>query len=146
VSRYLAIGIHPKTDPALFRGETNQWVLEADNLRGGHFFIRDIPTVFCQADRSENKGPLRWKLLLFPRTAKQPVDIGLNFAEQPATGLTDVFFMGFKQPWAINTPDGIVVGHAKLPGFWLIPKGDLDGAVAEALRVAEGDVRTSSAK
>jgi hypothetical protein len=146
VSRYLAVGAYSKTDPALFRGETNQWVVGADNLRGGHFFIGDIPTVFCQAERPENKGALRWKLLLFPPSAKQPVDIALDFAEQPANGLSEMFYQGFKQPWALNTPDGVVLGHAKLPGFWVIPKADLDGAVAQAMRVAEGNVQTSSAK
>jgi hypothetical protein len=147
MSRYLAIGVHPKTDPALLRGQTNRWVLDADNLRGGHFFIGDIPTVLCQAERLATNAPLRWKLLLFPANGAHPVDIAINFDEQPAIGLSEMFYHGFKQPWAINTPDGLVLGHAKLPGFWVISKADLDNAVSQASRLAQGgDVQTSSKK
>jgi hypothetical protein len=142
-SQYLAVGVHEKTDPTLFARETNRWILMANNLRGGHFFIGDIPTVFCMAEQGQDKGPIPWKLVLFPPTTRQPIEMRVDFAEQPARGFTEAFVQGFKEPWAIHTTDGVVLGHAKLPGFWIIPRKDLDNTISQALHLGESNARTT---
>jgi hypothetical protein len=144
--QYLAVGVYPATDAAVYRDETNRWVVPANAFFGGYFFIDSIPTVFCKAERETEKRSEKWRLLLFPSTAKGPVNIALDFDELPARRLTEGFEFGWRRPWTLNTPHGLVLGHALLTGFWLIPKADLDRAVSEALRVANAESQTSLAK
>jgi hypothetical protein len=141
--QYLAVGAHSKTDASLYTGQTNRWVVAADDLRGGHFFAGAIPAVFCRRPATD---PLKYQLLLFPPNAKGPATIALEFDEKPEKGLAEAFYSGFRLPWALNTPDGLVLGHPLLPGFWVISKRELDDAVTAAGRIASEGFQSSSAK
>lgn len=143
VPQYLAVGVYPKTDASLYGDEAHRWVVNADDLRGGHFFAGSIPAVFC---RQTGTNSWKYRLLLFPPNARGPVDILLDFEEKPAKGLVEAFSSGFRHPWALNTADGLVLGHALLPGFWIIPKTELDQAVTNAIRVASEGPQNSSVK
>jgi len=142
--QYLAVGVHSKTDPALYRSQTNRWVLDLYDLHGSPFLYESIPALLCQGEQADPKDLAKWRLLFYPLSASGPVDVPLELDEPMRKTLHDAFYRGFRYPWVLNTPDGLLFGQTFIPGFWTIPKSEIDLAVSKAMRLVANSQNASA--
>jgi hypothetical protein len=108
--------------------------LEDDRL----WFLSDCPDLKVDAAGKFQFLPDSggdFSLLRFQAPAKAPVKIPLQLSLEGIQrimpkGVAEAFQNGQKL-WKLTwTPEGLVVTRKSIPGFWLIPKAELDHALA----------------
>jgi hypothetical protein len=146
-SRYVAAAIVPSNEAKVIGGHTNETlVLYNDILHGAPFFAGERPALFLQYSLENSKDGSRASLLIFGEGNKAIAEVPMQFQGANATRLSEAMSQGIRRPWVLDTPEGVVIGHALLPGFWFVPREQMDASVRKALRLASSPTQTSFLK